>query len=91
MDKCTNFKSTSSAQPKLGERLPERARDGSSAGPIARFHGGSHEPEEAQGQVLPGLKPEFGDVSAGVTLAPVHGNSNFFTVKKFDFRALALA
>ncbi|CAL2271302.1 unnamed protein product [Prunus armeniaca] len=60
-------KSISSAQPKLGERLPGRARDGSSAGPIARFHGGSHEPEEAQGQVLPGLKPEFGDASANVT------------------------
>ncbi|CAL8103834.1 unnamed protein product [Prunus armeniaca] len=68
----------SSAQPKLGERLPGRARDGSRAGHVARFHGGFHEPEEAQGQVLPGLKPEFGDVSAGVTLTPAHGNSNFF-------------
>ncbi|CAL8176014.1 unnamed protein product [Prunus armeniaca] len=76
MYKCTNSKSTSSAQPKLGERLPERARDGSSAGPVARFHGGSHEPEEAQEQVLPGLKPEFGDVSAGVTLTSPPDSSN---------------
>ncbi|CAL8119872.1 unnamed protein product [Prunus armeniaca] len=52
------------AQPSQGKRLPEGARGSSNAGPVARFRGGSHEPEEAQGQVLPGLKPEFGDVSA---------------------------
>ncbi|CAL8991132.1 unnamed protein product, partial [Prunus brigantina] len=73
-------KATSSAHSKPGERPPGRARDGSSARPAARFRGGSHEPDQAQGQVLPGLKPEFGDVIAGVTLTPAHGNSIFFTV-----------
>ncbi|CAL2225660.1 unnamed protein product [Prunus armeniaca] len=48
--------------------MPGRARDGSSAGDAAQFRGGSHQPEEAQGQVLPGLKPESADVSVGVTL-----------------------
>ncbi|CAL2245672.1 unnamed protein product [Prunus armeniaca] len=54
------FMSKSSAPPKLGERLPRRARDGSNAGDAAQFRGGSLQPEEAQGQVLPGLKPESG-------------------------------
>ncbi|CAL8116926.1 unnamed protein product [Prunus armeniaca] len=61
--KC-NVKSISSAKPSPGERLPEGARGSSSAGPVARFGGGSHVPEQAQGQVLPGLKPELADVSA---------------------------
>ncbi|CAL8132547.1 unnamed protein product [Prunus armeniaca] len=74
------FMSKSRAPPKLGERLPGRARDGSNAGDAAQFRGGSLQPEEAQGQVLPGLKPESGDVSAGVTLTPAQGKSIFFTV-----------
>ncbi|CAL2268189.1 unnamed protein product [Prunus armeniaca] len=64
--------STSSAWTSQGERLPEGARGSSSAGPVARFGGGSHEPEQAQGQLLPGLKPEFCDVSAGITLTSAH-------------------
>ncbi|CAL2245056.1 unnamed protein product [Prunus armeniaca] len=61
------IKSISSAAQARGERLPEAARDSSSAGPVARFGGGSHVPEQAQGQVLPGLKPELADVSAGIS------------------------
>ncbi|CAL9006274.1 unnamed protein product, partial [Prunus brigantina] len=57
------------------ERPPWRARDGSSTGSEARFRGGSQQPEQAQGQVLPELKPEFCDVSTSVTSTLAESNA----------------
>ncbi|CAL9027188.1 unnamed protein product, partial [Prunus brigantina] len=75
-------KSKSSAGPNPRERPPWRARDGSSAGSEARFRGGSQQPEQAQGQVLPELKPEFCDVTLTVTSALAESNSKWTNVRR---------
>ncbi|PQM38309.1 hypothetical protein Pyn_16760 [Prunus yedoensis var. nudiflora] len=58
-----NHISKSSALHKPGQQAPQAKVRPSSVQPQARARHGTHQPGQAHGQILPGLKPEGANVS----------------------------